>query len=184
MFLTLNHICPNTRFISCSIILSMSCLLYALQHLFDFFVFHLCLIFLFILHPSCIIFYPCSYLLFFPSFLLIHLSICDKKGQSILKCIIISIRLMFTFLGGEILPYAPSQGEKVLGEKHIPRGRRYTFMRKPCFVLFYLMLFFSLLCGALSYIQYLCFVALIALCLCVGHAYILMSLCFIGCMFR
>ena len=43
-------------------------------------------IFLFILHPSCIIFYPCSYLIFFPSFLLIHLSIRDKKAESILVC--------------------------------------------------------------------------------------------------
>ena len=46
----------------------------------DVFVFCLIFIFSFILHPSCIIFYPCSYLIFFPSFLLIHLSIRDKKG--------------------------------------------------------------------------------------------------------
>ena len=56
-------------------------------------------------------------------------------------------------------------------------------MRKPCFVLFYFILVFSLLYGAWSYIQYLWFVALITLCLCVGHAFILMPLCFVGCMF-
>ena len=64
---------------------------------FFFYVFVLCLsfIFSFILHPSCIIFHLCSYLLFFLSFLLIHLSICDKKGENILW-------LMCTFVGGEI----------------------------------------------------------------------------------
>ena len=74
-------------------------LLYVLYHFFFFFfyvfVFGLSFIFSFILHPSCIIFYPCSYLIFFPFFLLTHLSIRDKKGESILKsipkCIIISI---------------------------------------------------------------------------------------------
>ena len=68
------------------------------------------------------------------------------------------------------------------GESH--RGDAYTkeektsFMRKPCFILFFLMLVFSLLYDAL-----ICFVALIASCLCVGHAFILMLLCFIACMF-
>ena len=59
------------------------------------FLFRLSFIFSFILHPLCIIFYPCSYILFFSSFLLIHLSIRDKKGESILEsrqeCIVISI---------------------------------------------------------------------------------------------
>ena len=54
--------------------------------------------------------YPCSYLLFFPSFLLIHLSIHEKNGESIPECIpkcfIISIWLMCTFSGGEILSRA------------------------------------------------------------------------------
>ena len=61
----------------------------------DVFVFRLSFIFSFILHPSCIIFHPCSYLLFFPSFLLSYLSIRDKKGESIPEsiqvCIVISI---------------------------------------------------------------------------------------------
>ena len=57
-------------------------------------------------------------------------------------------------------------------------------MRKPCFVLFCFILVFSLFYGILSYVLYLCFVTLIVLCLCVGHAYILMLLCFIGCMFK
>ena len=45
------------------------------------------------------------------------------------------------------------------------------------------MLVFSLLYSALSYIQYLYFVALITSCFCVKHAFILMLLCFIGCIF-
>ena len=91
-------------------------------------------IFSFILHLSCIIFYPCSYLLFFPSFLLIHLSICDKKRESIPVCFVISIWLMCTFLGGEILPRVHFLGEKAIAEMHIPRRRKY-FFRKPCFTL-------------------------------------------------
>ena len=57
---------------------------------------------------------------------------------------------------------------------HIPRGRRHCFEK----TLIYFMLVFSLLYDAL-----ICFVALIASCLCVGHVFILMLLCFIGCMF-
>ena len=82
------------RFTSCFIILSMSCILYALQHVLS------CLCFSFELHflihfctPHAS--YPCLYLLFFPSFLLIVLSIRDKKGESISEsiqvCIVISI---------------------------------------------------------------------------------------------
>ena len=59
---------------------------------------------------------------------------------------------MCTFLGGEILPRAHSYG----GESHrgdaYTKGEKISFMRKPCFVLFYLMLVFSLLYGALSYV--------------------------------
>ena len=75
-----------------------------------------------------------------------------------------------------MLPRAHLQGEKAIGEMHILRGDAYTkgektfFFRKPCFVLFYYMLVFSLFYGTLSYIQYLCFVAFITSCLCVGHA--------------
>ena len=63
---------------------------------------------------------------------------------------------------------------------HIPRGRRHSFYEKT---LFYFMLVFSLLYGALSYILYLCFIALIASYLCVRHVYIFMPLCFINCIF-
>ena len=66
------------------------------------------------------------------------------------------------------------------GESH--RGDAYTKGEKTFFfekTLIYFMLVFLLLYDAL-----ICFVALIASCLCVGHAFILMLLCFIGCMFR
>ena len=64
------------------------------------------------------------------------------------------------------------------GESH--RGDAYTKGEKTFFekTLIYFMLVFSLLYGAL-----ICFIALIASCLCVGHAFTLMLLCFIGCMF-
>ena len=73
--------------ISCFLILSMLCLLYALQHL----VFVFC--FSFIPHSCCTpyTYYPCSYLHLFPSFFLTPLSIRVKKGESILKSIVISI---------------------------------------------------------------------------------------------
>ena len=50
------------------------------------------------------------------------------------------------------------------------------------FVLHYVC-FLIFLYGSLSYFSYLCFVVLIASCLCVEHAYILYALCFINCMF-
>ena len=86
------------------------------------------------------------------------------KGRNSILC---------TFVGGESLR----------GDAYIKGEKTFPFMRKPCFALFYFLLVFSLLYGVLSYVQYLCFVALITLCLCVGDAYILMLLCFIGCMF-
>ena len=103
--------------------------------------------------------YPCSYLLFFPSFFLAHLPIPSKKGESILesipKSIVISIWLLCTFSMGEIpflvhilngrnsISYAYSSGEKVLDKMHIPRKKTF-FIRKPCFVLFYFMFVFLL----------------------------------------
>ena len=75
----------------------------------------------------------------------------------------------------------------VEGESHwenaYTKGEKTSFYEKTLFCLFYFMLIFLLLYGALSYIQYLCFVAFIASCFCVRHAFILMILCFIGCMF-
>ena len=122
----------------------------------DVFVFCLSFIFSFILHPSCIIFYPCSYLIFFPFFLLIHLSIRDKKGESILEsipvCFVISIWLTCTILRGENYTSCTFVG----GESHrrdaYTKGKKTFFFRKPCFVLFYLILVFLLFYGALSYI--------------------------------
>ena len=69
--------------------LSLAChvLLYALQHcVFNVF----CLLFelhFLIHHVPLMHHYPCSYLLFFPSFLFINLSIRDKKGESIQESI-------------------------------------------------------------------------------------------------
>ena len=51
-------------------------------------------------------------------------------------------------------------GEKSHREDTYTKGEKIFFMSKPCFVLFYIMLVFSLLYGTLYYILYLCFVAL------------------------
>ena len=131
-------------------------------------------------HLSCTphVSYPCSYLLFFPFFLLIHLSIHDKKEESILESIPKWIVIFMTHM--HIL-----KGRNSIGKMHIPKGRRHFFSGKPCFVCFTLCLFscFSIWCFELCLVSLLC-CSHIALCLCVGHAYILMLLCFIGCMFR
>ena len=104
----------------------------------DVFVFRLSFIFSFILHPSWIIFYPCSYLLFFPSFLLIHLSIRDKKGESILEsiseCIIISIWLVHILRGRNSTSCTFVGGESHRGDAYT-KGKKASFLRKPCFAL-------------------------------------------------
>ena len=65
------------------------------------------------------------------------------------------------------------RGRNSIGEMQIPRGEDIFFLYEN-FVLFFNIMFVScFLYGALSYVQYLCFVALIASCLCVGHVYIL-----------
>ena len=92
--------------------------------------------------------------------------------------------------------YAHSQGEKFhRGDAYI-KGEKTTFYKKTlfCFVFQYVCFLFCCtswqfvwpcyLYGALSLFLYLCFVVLIASCLYVGHAYILLALCFIDCMFR
>ena len=58
---------------------------------------------------------------------------------------------------------------------------RFVQVFQVCFVVYYTC--FLVVYGALRYVSYLCFVTLIASCLYVGHAFILMLLCFIGCMF-
>ena len=95
-------------------------------------------------------------------FYMIHVH--NLKGRNCTSC---------TFVGGE-----SHRGDAYT------KGQKTTFLRKPCFVLFYFMPVFSLFYGALSYIYYLYFIALIASCLCIGHAYILMPLCFIDCIFE
>ena len=130
------------RFISCSIILSMLC--------------SLCFVaYFFILHPSCIIFHPCSYLIFFPSFLLSYLSIRDKKGESIPESIQVT-GLYRPFYMTHVHTLRGSNSTSctfVGGENH--RGDAYTKGEKTFFyekTLFYFILVFSLLYGALSYV--------------------------------
>ena len=70
-----------------------------------------------------------------------------------------------------------------VGEMHIPRGRRYWVNKKILFCLFLFMFvfLFSLWCFELCLVFILC--CYHCICLCVGHLYILMLLCFIECMF-
>ena len=130
--------------------------------------------FSFILHLSCII-------------SIVHTFIsCPRFFLTL--CLLVSTREFFHFCmtlvhilrGRNSISCAHLQGERYsIGEMHIPRGRRHCVNKKTLFCLFSYWLY-----GALSYVQYLCLVVLIALCLYVGHAYILMLLCFIGCQFR
>ena len=93
------------------------------------FIFHLSFIFSFILHPSCIIFYPYSYILFFPSFLFIHLSIHDKKGGEYTK-VYIEVFCHFYMTHVHILRWRNStsctfiEGESHMGDAYI-KGRRH-----------------------------------------------------------
>ena len=83
--------------------------------------------------------YHCSYLHLLPSFLLDHLSICHKKGESILESFVISIWLLCTFLGGKILfPMHICRERFSIGEMHISRGRRHCLNKKTLFSLFFL----------------------------------------------
>ena len=104
---------------------------------------HFCLMFElhFLIHLAPIMHHTLAHIFFFfPSFLLIVLSIRDKKGESISEsiqvCIVISIWLMCTLLGEVILSRAHSEGEKVIGKMHILRGRRHF----SCLVLVYITL--------------------------------------------
>ena len=88
----------------------------------------------------------CSFLCF-PSFLLNHLSIRDKKGESTRKCTRVFLHFYKTHV--HILRGRNSIScTFVGGESHrrdaYAKGDKTFFMRKPCFYLFYFMLGFSL----------------------------------------
>ena len=121
------------RFTSCSIILSMSCSLCFVA----FFKMFLSFVWASFSHSSCTAhassFTFVHIFFFFPSFLLIHLSIRDKKGEKILW-------LMCTFVGGEIHR----------GDAYI-KGEKTFFYEKT---LFYLMLVFSVYYGVLCSMLY------------------------------
>ena len=132
-------------------------------------------VFSFILHPSCIIFYPCSYLIFFPSFLLLHLPIRDKKGENIPVCFVISIWLVHILKGRN-----STSCTFVGGESH--RGDAYTKGEKTFLLWENLVLFCFTLC-----LFSRCFMVLsvmfriYALLLSSHHAYVLdmhISLCY------
>ena len=74
-----------------------------------------------------------------------------------------------TFVGGEI-----HKGDVYIKEEKTFFHEKISFMRKPCFTLCLFSRCFMVLC-------LLCFIALIASCLCVGHAYILMFVRMIIC---
>ena len=88
------------------------------------FVFCLTFIFSIILHPSCIIILVHIFF-FFPSFLLIHLSISDKKGESILECIVISYNSCAHSQREKFYLVHICRGRNSIEEMHILRGRRH-----------------------------------------------------------
>ena len=139
------------RFTSCSIILSMSCSLcfVAIFFIFLFYVFVLCLsfIFSFILHPSCII--PLL-IYFFLSLLRLDYFVYSwqKGGEYIGLYRHFYMTHMHTLRGSN-----STSCIFIRGESH--RGDAYTKEEKTFFyeeTLFYFMLVFSLLYGTLSYV--------------------------------
>ena len=151
---------PWSIFCFLILILSMSCLFYALQHFFRCFVFFLALF----SHSSCT---PhASLSLFISSFLsLIFLGpfvySCQKGGEYTReytkKYCHFYMALDHILKGRNCISFAHSQREKVLGEMHIPWKKTF-FIRKPYFVLFYFMFVFllSLWCFDLHLISMLC----------------------------
>ena len=141
------------------------------------FVLGLSFIFSFISHPSCIISIVHS-LISCPRFSLTLCLFLTKRRRVYSREYTEEFFLSFLY-DSCVHP----QGEKFyfsctfIRGKLFHRGYAYTKGEKT------LRQSLCLLYGTLSYIQYLCFVVLIASCLCIGHAYILMLLCFIECMF-
>ena len=139
----------------------------------------------FISHSWCTLYasYPCSCLHFFHhSFFLVYLSIPDKKEESL----VISIWLLCTFLGGEILSLVHiDKGRNFIVKMHIPRRRRHLFIRKPCSILFvflfYLwcfevLLVFMLCCS--YHIVFICWTCIHSLCLVLYWLHVRMIICF------
>ena len=123
---------------------SLACHVYFMLY---FFVFHFSIIFSFILHLSCIIFYPCSY--FFLSFLPLDSFVYSwqEGGEYSREHIGVYYHFYMTYM--HILKGRDSTSCTFIGGESY-RGDAYTkgektfifFFRKPCFVLFYFMLGF------------------------------------------
>ena len=150
------------RSISCSIILSMLCSLCFVAFFLKMF---MSFVWTSFSHSSCIphASYPCSYLLFFPSFLLIHLSICDKKGESIPVCFVIYIWLMCTFVGQE---------------NH--RGDAYTKGEKTfllCFLFLFFLWCFDMLCCS-HCIMFMCWTCIHPYAIVLYWLHVQMIICF------
>ena len=113
-----------------------------------YFVLGLSFIFSFILHPSCIIIIVRSFISY-PHFFLTLCLFLKKRGrvysrEYISECFVISIWLLCTSLGGEILflMHICRGGRYSIGEMHIPRGRRLWVNKKTLFCLFLFMFVF------------------------------------------
>lgn len=100
------------------------------------------------MHP-----YHCSYHLFFLSFFMVYLSICDKKGREYRHFYMTLVHI----LKERFYLVHICRGRNSIGEMHILKGRRHLFMRKPCFVLFYIVFvfLFSLWCFELLLVSML-----------------------------
>ena len=132
--------------------------------------------------------YHCSYLHLLPSFLLDPLSIRDKKGESILwrvyqGAFVISTWLLCTSLRGEILFLVHiCRGKDIPLRRCIYQGGEDNCINKKtlfCLCFFKFVFLFALWCFELCLVSMLC----CSHCIVFGHAYILMLLCFIECMF-
>ena len=111
--------------------------------------------------------YPCSYLLFFSSFLLIHLSIHDKKGESILESISGVYRhfymtqehilrgrysILCTFVGGE----SHREDAYTKGEKTFHFKKTLICLFWSLFGFFFFFFGFTLWCFELCLVSTLC----------------------------
>ena len=114
--------------------------------------------------------YPYSYFLFFPSFLLIHLSIRDKKGDSILEsvmeCIVISYDSCAHSQEEKFYLVHIYRGRNFIGEMHIPRGRRHLLWEN--LVLFALHYVCFLVCFMVLWVMFSIYALLLSShCVCV-----------------
>ena len=165
------HLCYPCHALGYTLFLhpSMSCLSYALQHFILSQVLNF--IFSFILHPSCIIIFVRTFISYPYFSLTICLFVTKRErvySREYTREFCHFYMALMHILRGEILFLVHiCRGKDIPYERCIYQGGEdIVLIGKLCFVCVSLCLFSCLLYGALSYVQYLCFIIFIASCLC------------------